>query len=359
MKQTFFTAGPSQIHSNYLTYYQEALNLNYGSINHRSAAFHRIYQHTDEQLRALLNLTSSHQIYFAGSATEIWERMLLNLVEENSFHFVNGSFSQRFFEFSQLLGKKASSVNANHGEGFDVSKTIIPLHTELICTTQNETSSGVYMPSDDLVSLKKQHPNSLLCTDLVSIAPLSNVDYQFIDSSFFSVQKAFGMPPGLGVWIANEACLSKATQVQTKNIFQGAHHTLLSYAKNYAQWETPSTPNVVAIYILGKIAEEMNQKGLNHIQAEMKAKAALLYSFAQQSPYFDIVVKEEKYQSPSILVLKCKTDNAAIISSLQAKGIHISSGYGAYKDSEIRIANFPTTSIQEVQQLIQELSTFE
>lgn len=358
MKQTFFTAGPSQIHSNYATYYQDALNFNYGSINHRSEAFHHIYQHTDEQLRALLNLTSSHQIYFAGSATEIWERMILNLVEENSFHFVNGSFSQRFFEFSELLGKKAISIHADHGQGFDVSTVSIPSNTELICTTQNETSSGVYMPSSDLVTLKKQNPESLLCTDLVSIAPISSLDYQFIDSSFFSVQKAFGMPPGLGVWIVNEACLSKATHLHTKKIFQGAHHTLLNFAKNYAAWETPSTPNVVAIYVLGKIAEEMNQKGLKQIQAESKVKAEMLYAFAHQSAQFEIVVKEEKYQSESIVVLKCNSDNAAMISSLKAKGLHLSTGYGLFKDSEIRIANFPTTSIQEVQQLIDELSTF-
>jgi phosphoserine aminotransferase len=82
----------------------------------------------------------------------------------------------------------------------------------------------------------------------------------------------------------------------------------------------------------------------------------MLYAFAHQSAQFEIVVKEEKYQSESIVVLKCKSDNAAMISSLKAKGLHVSTGYGLFKDSEIRIANFPTTSIQEVQQLIDELS---
>jgi phosphoserine aminotransferase len=358
MKQTFFTAGPSQIHSNYIAYHQEAINLNYGSLNHRSEEFRKIYQHTDEQLRALLNLTASHQIYFAGSATEIWERIILNLVEEHSFHFVNGSFSQRFFEFSELLGKKATSIKAEHGQGFDVTNSIIPSNTELICTTQNETSSGVCMPSSDLVALKKQHPNTLLCTDLVSIAPITNIDYRFIDASFFSVQKAFGMPPGLGVWIVNEACLSKAENLQSKKIVQGAHHRLMSYAKNYAQWETPSTPNVVAIYILGKIAEEMNEKGMKHIQSEIKSKAELVYAFAQQSAQFEIVVKEKKHQSESVIVLKCKDDSSSIISSLKADGMHVSSGYGPYNKSEIRIANFPSTTINDIHKLIQALSKF-
>ena len=34
-----------------------------------------------------------------------------------------------------------------------------------------------------------------------------------IDTAFFSVQKAFGLPAGLGVWIANEKCLEKAKRL--------------------------------------------------------------------------------------------------------------------------------------------------
>lgn len=356
MKTTYFTAGPSQINSNYIKYHADAMNLNLGSLNHRSEGFRKIYQHTDEQLRELLNITSSHRIYFAGSATEIWERMILNLVESTSFHLINGSFSQRFYEFSLLLGKKATSFTVNHGQGFDIEDIQIPNNTELICTTQNETSSGVYLPSNLLVDIKKANPTSLLCTDLVSIAPISSIDYKYIDSSFFSVQKAFGMPPGLGVWIVNDKCLEKAELLNTKGVLQGAHHSLLSFENNYQKWETPSTPNVVAIYILGKIAEEMNRKGLATIQNEINYKANLLYDFAKQSNLFEIVVNDNKFQSESIIVLKCVDDNSNLLASLKSKGFHVSSGYGSYKNSEIRIANFPSTTIEDMQELILELS---
>lgn len=355
MNPLYFTAGPSQLHQQYIAFHKEAMQLNLGSLNHRSEGFRKIYQETDKQLRILLNLPNSHSIYFTGSATEIWERLILNLVEQNSFHFVNGSFSQRFYEFSKMLGKNAQYTNAKHGEGFDINSIEIPNNTELICTTQNETSAGVSIPTTDLIELKKQNPNSLVCTDIVSIAPISNIDYNFVDSSFFSVQKAFGMPPGLGVWIVNDACKEKANKISKKGILMGAHQQILNFQTNYEKWETPSTPNIVAIYILGKIAASFNEIGIANIRKEITEKAKLMYHFANDSDEFSALVKNEKHRSESMIVLSCKKTSSEIIAILKHKEIHVSSGYGALKNNEIRIANFPTTTLDEMKNLLKEL----
>jgi phosphoserine aminotransferase len=353
---TYFTAGPSQLHAHYLQFHAEAMEQNLGSLNHRSDGFRKIYQQTDAHLRKLLNLPNTHRIYFAGSATEIWERMILNLAASNSFHLVNGSFSQKFYEFSKTLGKNATAFMSSHGEGFDLENISIPENTELICVTQNETSSGVYIASSDLQLLKKNNPKALICVDLVSIAPISDIDYSLMDASFFSVQKAFGMAPGLGVWIVNEACIAKHQRMMQNNIAMGAHHTIDAFEKNYQKWETPSTPNIVAIYILGKIAEHWNHFGIDKIRSEIKQKAAMLYQFAAASSNYTLLVENPKHQSPSIVVLQCKNGSKHIIEKLKSKGLHITSGYGKYKDAEIRIANFPNTSIAEMEILIQYLS---
>lgn len=155
MPQTYFTVGPSQIYPTYMQHLQTAMDLHLGSIGHRTSTFRKIYQHTTEQLRILLNIPASHAIFFTPSATEIWERILLNTVKCNSFHLVNGAFSQRFYEYAIALQKTPKLYNVNHGEGFDFSSIIIPEENELICTTQNETASGVQIPVSDLVELKK------------------------------------------------------------------------------------------------------------------------------------------------------------------------------------------------------------
>jgi phosphoserine aminotransferase len=359
MQQKYFTAGPSQLHPQYQQFHQHAMDANMGSMNHRSDAFRKVYQETDAQLRILLNLPPTHCIYFAGSATEIWERMILNLVKENSFHFVNGSFSERFYEYSKMLGKNATAITAEHGAGFDFDNINIPQNTELICTTQNETSSGVSVHPDELKKLKLKYPNALLCTDLVSIAPISSLDYNYIDSSFFSVQKAFGMPPGLGVWIVNDACLAKNKAMQNENAQMGAHHTLEAFQKNYEKWETPSTPNIIAIYIIGQIAKAFNEQGIENIRTEISAKAKLVYEFASTSKNFTILVKDENFQSESVIVLQCKNGSEQIIKDLKAQGLHVTSGYGKFKNDEIRIANFPSTTKQDMLQLIESLEVLD
>jgi phosphoserine aminotransferase len=356
--QIYFTPGPSQLYHTYQMHLQTAMNLHLGSINHRSNVFREIYEFTDTQLRLLLNIPSTHSIFFASSATEIWERILLNIVEQNSFHFVNGAFSKKFFNFSTQLKKKPSCVLMEDGKGFDMANIDIPTDNELICTTQNETSTGVQLPSEDLYLLKNRYPNQLLCTDLVSIAPYSEIDYSLVDCTFFSVQKAFGMPPGLGVLIVNNDCIEKSKGLNAKGINIGAHNTFEAFQSNYFRFETPSTPNIVAIYILGKIAADYNSIGIQQIRKEIKAKATDLYAFANTSEFFKPFVVESKYQSDTIIVLDSKVDSAAVISYLSKQGCTIGSGYGVQKNNQLRIANFPATSPQEMSHLIELLSSY-
>jgi phosphoserine aminotransferase len=348
----FFTAGPSQLHPQYIAFYQQAMDLHLGSLNHRSEAFRKIYQETDLQLRQLMNIPSTHEIYFTGSASEIWERMLMSLVDVHSFHFVKGSFSKRFYEYSTSLGKKAIATTAKHGQGFSIADTTIPIATELICTTQNETSAGVWMNEKFYQDLHSIRNKALICADLVSIAPIADVDYNIVDSSFFSVQKAFGMPPGLGVWIANNSCLDKAITLKTNKKSIGAHHNLLDFHTNYKKWETPSTPNVLAIYILGKIAAYYNDLEKSNWMNTILQKKKMIDEFVANSALVQHLVTNVNLQSPSVIVLQTSKPSSTIIKALATQNIHVSSGYGATKDAEIRIANFPTTSIDDMEQLI-------
>ncbi len=357
MSSIYFTPGPSQLYPSYNQHLQTAIDHQLGSINHRSESFREIYRHTDKELRQLMNIPETHAIYFAGSATEIWERMILNLVEIETFHLVNGSFSGKFYQFAQQLQKSPSIFKVSEGEGFDLAQIHIPSTTELICTTQNETSTGVQIPVADLIELKQRHPEKLICTDLVSTAPYANIDYQFMDSAFFSVQKAFGMPPGLGVWIVNQACVEKSNLLTKKGIGQGAHHTLASFAKNYEVFETPSTPNVIAIYILGKIAEDMNKIGIDQIRQTLKQKANMMYDFAEQQKELVPFVLQDRHRSDTVAVFNTDMPAKDMLNKLKERSLIIGVGYGALKDHQIRIANFPATSVSEMTHLLKTLGS--
>lgn len=353
MTYTYFTPGPAELYPTFGTHMQTALNEQIGSISHRSQRFRDIYKYTDEQLRILLNIPATHGIFFTGSASEVWERVLLNCVEHESFHLVNGSFSRKFFDYAQALHKYAHIQEKPFGEGFDFAEIEVPEYAELVCLTHNETSAGAQMRPVDMHKLKRKYPKKLFCVDMVSSAPYPDLDFSLIDSAFFSVQKAFGMPAGLGVWIANEACLDKAERLQKyESMTIGAHNNLPTLWKNYQTFETPATPNTLFIYLLGKIAEDLNRIGIELVRKQTEEKARMLYKFLETDERYAPSIKEERHRSQTVVVADTKASAKDLLVTVKGAGMIIGSGYGKYKDSQIRIANFPAVSIDQTAQLI-------
>ncbi len=355
-RNVYFTAGPAEMYPTFEKHLRVALDEQLGSISHRSQRFRDIYKFTVEQLRMLMNIPDSHGIFFTGSASEIWERILLNCVDQESFHLVNGSFSQKFCDYAEGVTRFAHTQEKPFGEGFDWAEVRVPEYAELICVTQNETSSGVQMREADIHKLKQRNPKIMMAVDMVSAAPHPNLDYSLVDTSFFSVQKAFGLPAGLGVWIANEKCLAKAEHLQNNtDTIIGAHNSLPMLWKNYEKYETPATPNVLLIYLLGKIAEDLNTIGIETVRRQTEDKAKVIYRFLENSNSFSPFVKEDKHKSRTVIVADCTKPSSKIIAEIKKSGMIVGAGYGSLKDSQIRIANFPATSLKQVDALILEL----
>ncbi len=354
MMPIYFTPGPAQLYPTYATHLQKAVDEQIGSISHRSKQFRSLYQFAVEQLQELLNIPTDRAIFFTGSATEIWERILQNCSAEESTHFVNGSFSKRFYEFAVELGRKTQKIEAPFGQGFDVSQCPISNTSEVICLTHNETSSGVSMPVTDIHSFKKTHPSKIIAVDMVSSAPYPDLDWNLVDTAFFSVQKGFGLPAGLGVWIVNETCLNKAEALKKQGHYIGTHQSIPSLWNNFKNYETPATPNVLGIYLLGKIAQDMNQKGIQTIRKESEEKASTLYKYLTNSNIYSPSVQNPLHRSQTVVVANVP-DSQNLIASLKTKGYLLGSGYGTYKDSQVRIAVFPANTPEQVEELIHAL----
>jgi len=351
----FFTPGPSQLYPGIEKHIASALENNVGAISHRSKQFQELYKNTTENLRHLLQLPEEFHIFYLASATEIWERIIQNCVEKASFHCVNGSFSKRFCEFSTELGKKAFKAEVTFGNGFYPAEVHVPEEAEAICLTHNETSSGVSMPVGDINKFQEKNKNALVFVDGVSSLPYPELDYSKIDSTFFSVQKCFGLPAGLGIWIVNERCIEKSRQLQTKGIKTGTYHTLPALLEKGMVNQTPETPNAFTIYLLGKICEDMNHKGIATIRKEIDKKADLIYTFLSNSENFDTFVKDHTHRSKTTIVANTKISSPEINKRLEPFNTVIGTGYGSYKEKQVRIANFPAHSVESIETLIENL----
>ncbi|MGR3810558.1 aminotransferase class V-fold PLP-dependent enzyme [Jiulongibacter sp. NS-SX5] len=349
--KTFFTAGPAELYPRFEEFLQEFVDLQLGSISHRSQQFKDIYQHTDEQLRELMNIPAENAIMFTGTASEIWERIILNCTELETFHLVNGSFSKKFYSYAASLGRHAHKMEKPMGEGFSYAEIEVPEFAELIATTQNETSTGVQTREPDINKLKRGNSSKLVAVDMVSSAPVPEIDFSLVDTAFFSVQKSFGLPAGLGVWIANEACLAKSEEISTKSSI-GGHHRLPELWKQSRNYQTPSTPNVMGIYLLGKVAEDMNNRGIENLRKETDAKANKLYKYFAGKEGFSIGVEKEEHRSRTVAVINTERPSSEVISALKERNLIIGAGYGPNKETQIRIANFIANTPEQIDSLI-------
>ena len=341
----YFTVGPAAIYPNVNNWCQTFFNQGWGAISHRSSMFREIYQHLDKELRMLMNIPSSHAIFIASSGSEIMERILQNCVRNESFHFVNGSFSKKFYDYALRLGIDAHKVEVDFGNGFtEIPK--ISKEAELICMTHNETSTGIKTSEDFIHQVKLKYPDKILVVDTVSSAPMVQLDFSIVDICFFSSQKAFGLPAGLGIFIINKIL---AQRLEKEEVYKrkGAHNTLADYLSNYENFETPSTPNVLGVYLMSKVAEAMNQKGREQLWKDLKIKKEKLRHIFTNNSYLKLV-NGNTFGSDTVIVAAFLKEKTLVMDLLKSNRIVCSSGYGKFKDAQLRFSNFPANTVDDV-----------
>ena len=354
---TTFAPGPSQLYFTVEDHIRKAFREGVPSISHRSVAFENIYRLATDSLRVLLNIPSNYFIFFPSSATEVWERAIQNLTNESTFHFVNGAFSQKFFETSQLLGRTASANKVEPGKGF--SNPEVTLGVELIALIANETSTGVVTSNDFMAEVRKQNPGALIIADAVSALPYQNIDFTLMDSFYFSIQKGFGLPAGLGVWLVNERCISKVEDLQANKKNIGAYHSIPSFLSMARKNQTPETPNVLALYLLGKVTEDFLRRGITTIRQETEYKSAILYQALENHSIIRPAVEEKKWRSKTTIVANTGTLTYKLTSHLESHGLLPGEGYGSAKKHQLRFGNFPAHSKEVYEKLVDLIRGFE
>ncbi len=354
MKPVYFTPGPSELFYTVPDHLKKGLREHIFSINHRSSRFREIVAETKSNLTELFQLPDGYRMAFVSSASEVWERIVLNLVEENAGFIVNGYFSERFANIAEQWGRNTERYDVNHGTCADIDKIQFSDGVEVIGITHNETSTGATHPLDEIYKLRDKYPDSLIAVDIVSSAPVYDIDFDKIDTAYFSVQKGFGLPAGLGVWIYNQRCLDKTLEMEKRGVMTGSYHKLSRLTEQIDHDQTASTPNMMGIYLLGKVAGDMLEKGIDMIRRESRYKAALTYEAFEKNPHMDTFVKEQNYRSQTTMVASLEKSKEWI-AQLEGKGIIVGNGYGLYKELQIRIANFPTHSKEQFERLSDEL----
>lgn len=357
---TTFNPGPSQISAATKADIREAVDQRILEISHRSPQFSGVSAQCITELKKLLQVPSSYRVFYLDSASQAWHSILCNIVATHSFHFVNGAFSSKFYQAAQALGKDANQAEVGWGAQSDFTNTDIPEETELITLCANETSTGVRLSKKDLQQVRKNNEKALLAVDITSCAGAVDLPIDQADLWYFSVQKCFGLPAGLGILIisprAYEQSIKLAAQGQNlAGIWQWEKLEKAMIEKNH---QTPQTPNVLNIYLLAAQCARWNQGGgLSQVVKDTEDKMKLLSGWVKSCVGLDFFVKKEADRSSTVLTVKA---NPELVTKLkiraQSAGLILGSGYGKTKADVFRVANFPSISKNEIEHLIQKLT---
>jgi phosphoserine aminotransferase len=340
-----FYPGPSRVHDSIPTYVRDAARLGIMSVNHRSAEFVNMSKRTISLLKEKLRIPRNFTVFFTSSATESWEILAQSLYDRGSFHFHNGAFGQKWFDYTKRLHAEAVSCP------FDLNS--VPNHlllpekyNGLICMTQNETSNGTQIPGNVLKKLRSANPDALIAIDATSSMAGVRLDFKSADIWFASVQKCFGLPAGLGLLICSPAALQRASTINERE-----HYNSLTFMMEMIEkWQTPFTPNVLGIYLLMRVLEDADN--IDEVEKKLVRQYQEWASFLAERTTISHLVSNSKVHSYTVLPVKADEE---IISEIKKgakkEGILLGEGYGAFKQYTFRIANFPAITTKEIKTL--------
>lgn len=345
----YFTVGPAQLYPGVKEFLCEQIQNDLGSLSHRSQKFSEISKKGLKAFRQFFAIPEDYHVFYTSSATEGLQLISQGLCEKNTVQINNGAFGKLWCELSASLGKNVIEHKADHGQKAPLKTLPVSQDTDLITITANETSSGVMYTADEITEVREIYPEKMLAIDVTSIMGAYSYNISTADAWIFSVQKAFGIPAGLGIMILSERAFQKALQLSS--------YIFSQFAKKMEVFQTPSTPNVLAIAGFGFVCERfIHDFGTaEHLRAITMLKAEYLYQNFANIPY----LQKHKNPSPEILMHSVSTpcfvlnkkNSTELITAAKEKGIIIGSGYGKYKETEIRIANFPAHTFENIEQL--------
>jgi phosphoserine aminotransferase len=337
-----FYPGPSKVYPQIAQYLQDAYSSGILSVNHRSQAFMDICKKTLELLHQKLNIPSDYSITFVSSATESWEIIAQSFTKNAGLHLYNGAFGEKWFEYADKLKPESWAYEFEPEEYILPSEITFHHETELICLTQNETSNGTQVKPEYITQFKAKFPEPLLAVDATSSLGGIALPFEEADLWFASVQKCLGLPAGLGLLITSPKALEKAKTLND-NLF---YNSFLFMHRNIRQFQTHYTPNVLNIYLLMRVMERVETIDL--LSEKTKQRATDLYSFFENNTAFQPPVNNPDLRSDTVLCLKGEEKEiASIKEKAKTSGITLGNGYGAWKNTTFRIANFPQITDNE------------
>ncbi len=355
MKQLkLFTAGPVACFPEVL----EAMSTQ--MFSHRSPEYKELHRELTKRMMEFIE-TKQTVMFFPSSGTGIMEASVRNCVSPKGKVLVTiiGAFGQRYAEVVESNGRIPIKLEVPLGEPLTPEMLEEALNknpdVEAVTITYNETSTGVLNPLPELAKIVKEH-DKLLFVDAVSALGAADLKFDAwgIDIMFSSSQKAFGVPPGLGMGAFSDRVFEIAEKIPDR----GWYFDLLLYKKFHEEKagtpSTPPIPQMIALNIMLKRIED--EFGGKEKWLEMYRKRAEMIRKGVRDLGLKVFAKEG-YESPSITVVKTPEgiEGSEVYYAMRERGYELAQGYGPIKKITFRIGHMGYMTFEDIREMLEVL----
>ncbi len=346
MHKKLFIPGPTEVRKEILDAQAQWM------IGHRSKDFGELNKRCVEKTKQIL-ATKNYVMWFTSSGTGTMEGALRNVVTGKILHTVNGAFSDRWFKISKACGKDAVSLAVEWGKAVKpemIDAELAKGGYQCLTITQNETSTGVRAPIEDIARMMKaKYPDVLILVDAVSglMGDWFDIDALGLDIVVASSQKAVALPPGLAVAIVSQRALDKCRTVADRGYYFDYDAMLKRYDKDF---QTPTTPAISLFWALDKeldhiLAETMQGRYQRHLEMAKFTREWVKQYFAPfAEPGYESVTLTTAANSRGISVKDLNGELAKL-------GMQISNGYGDLKEKTFRIAHMGDLTMDDMKEV--------
>lgn len=350
MHKKLFIPGPTEVREDILKEQAQPL------IGHRMKAMTELYTGIIAKIQELL-ATKNWTFVLTASGTAIMEGAIRNCVQKDVLCCVNGAFSERWFKIAKACDKNAEAIAVDWGKAIKpemIEEKLKQKKYEAVTIVQNETSTTVRNPVEDIAKVLKNYPDVLLLVDTVSSLMGDKIDINGwgIDVCLASSQKAFALPPGLAVGVVSDKALQKSESVPGRG-----HYCNFMDIKNYFEkkGQTPCTPAITLMWAMTKQLDKMKAEGMDNRYKRHRDMAEYVREWGKK--YWSLFA-EPGYESATVTCMHNtrKISVADLNKELGNRGFAISNGYGKLKEQAFRIAHMGDLTLDEIKELISNIN---
>ena len=333
-------------------------------IGHRGSEMSAILAEIDPVLRDVFG--TARPVYVSSSsATGLMEGSIRNGVRRRALSLVDGAFSERYRDLVADCGREVETYLVEAGRCNDPEEVLRRLRAggfDAVTVVHSETSTGVLNPLPEIAEAVRQAEREtgeeilLLVDGVTSVAGMHvEADAWGLDFLLTGSQKALALPPGLACGAASERMMRRAGTLPGR----GQYFDLLEFDRYQRKHQTPNTPALSLIYALQVQARRIAAETVDGRAERHEAMARRSRAWVEENGarWGLSLFAPEGCRSPTVTTIRVagRTPAPEIVSALEQRGWTIGGGYGALKETTIRIGHMGDHTVDGLEALLGEI----